>query len=307
MPPPRCETLLRLLFAVALVAGNLFLAAHIADIHIAGTRAPTHPTRSLAAAVDAEEIHTFHTICGDGKSPIFGGYTVVKSLLQARARSADPRRRVHIHLGVDAAQAALLASPTLAETHPAIADVLAYVATDGRVRLSVHTAASIQADMVAAVGAVAADAADVELLFRPCVTMRLKLPFLAALEGVDKLLFIDYDAVVLCDLGLLWDGFASWPAGAAIGAAEEAAHAGFPSHYRPLYPRGAAKLPTAYASGMNAGVLALRLDRLRAVRDEYWGLVGGIAAQGGYAAPGYPVLPGSPHAKRRLAYSEWAH
>ena len=256
-------------------------------------------------AVDESTIHTFHAVCGDGMGETFSGYTVIKSMLQARARGAQPTRQLHVHLAVDAKQAALLASATLAMTHPAIADVLGYIRgpANASVTLTLHRVEDMGAAVDDAIGAGAAAVLDSIPEFRHCSSVRLKAPFLPALRSVDRLAYIDYDAVVLCDLAGLWRQFDDWPDATVFAATEEAPHAGFPSAYRPLHPPGAPKLPTAYASGMNAGVLLLRLDRLRPQVKAYWAEVARIVAASGYR--GHPaVQAGTSHARNGLAYGE---
>ena len=104
-------------------------------------------------------------------------------------------------------------------------------------------------------------------------------------------------------MAALWAEFDAWPAATVFAAAEEAAHEGFHSVYRPLHPPGAPRLPSAFASGMNAGVLPMRLDRLRPQLGAFWQGVAAAVTAGGYLH--HPaVQPGTSHSARQLAYSD---
>lgn len=83
------------------------------------------------------------------------------------------------------------------------------------------------------------------------------LPFVPALASVDKLFYLDADAVVLCDVALLWDSFA-WPDGALMAATLEMAHSGQISMYQGM--------PAAFGGlGLNSGTLLMHLERMRGV------------------------------------------
>lgn len=65
---------------------------------------------------------------GDESGMNFYAWTVVKTQLMARARSASPERSIHFHIVVDSSMADLVADrPRLLRTHPGIADVVDYI------------------------------------------------------------------------------------------------------------------------------------------------------------------------------------
>ena len=263
------------------------------------------PSNSASKDTDDERpaVHIGHAICGtvgrDGAGMHFFGFTVVKSALQARARSASPRRRFHFHIVVDGGMHALLEDrERLASVYPGIVDVLDYVAnyTDGRVRMSIYHVDTIDKAVVAAVGEASAGAISSQL-FRACATARLKVPFLAEVAAADQLLWVDWDSVMLCDPANLVDYF-QWPADALIAAAEEMVHSGQVSMYQGM--------PAAFnSSGINSGVLLMHLSRMRAVGlNRIWNEEAEIARAGGYAAPGLKERMGAIHGTDGLAFGK---
>ena len=212
---------------------------------------------------------------GDESGMNFYAWTVVKTQLMARARSASPERSIHFHIVVDSSMADLVADrPRLLRTHPGIADVVDYIRNNHttNVQLSLYLISELEAIAGAQVGQ---DLAAVAGLFRPCSTARLMLPFVPALAAVDKLFYLDADAVVLCDVALLWDGFA-WPDGALMAATLEMAHSGQISMYQGM--------PAAFGGlGLNSGTLLMHLERMRGVGLVHiWREMAEIARAGGY-------------------------
>ena len=243
------------------------------------------------AILDEEPIHIFHTVCAWGVDPNdygFHGLLAMKSILMARASGASKRRRYHFHVAVDAHMRDAIANPT---EWKEIADVLGYAAnhTDHRVEVSWYPVEDVQADAVAAVGSASAAAVPLNL-FKDCSALRLKLPFMSALglAGVDRLLYIDFDAVVKCDIEMMWEETLGddWQPGQLIAVAEEGPH----PMYNTVYLRNAAwpaerkKLATSaqFATGFNAGIMAIRLDHWRAVLDTYWPVVVDIVLAKGF-------------------------
>jgi hypothetical protein len=119
--------------------------------------------------------------------------------------------------------------------------------------------------------------------------MSLQVPFGVATEA-DQALYIDADAIVLCDLERLWDTFdapassSAWGPDprALIAAAQDGPHAMYPTPYSgdvtrggagrkptgPMYPRGinageAAGLPTVLVGGRSESAGAATFGPLR--------------------------------------------
>ena len=290
----------RLLIAYALATAMQLLLLLLLQQVGTELRQGTPETAATRAADFEEEINVLHSMCADsygrdGKGDQFYGFTVIKSILLTRARGANPNRRMIFHVFIDRDMESLLGRPTLHETHPALADVLLYIRnyTRGRVRLTFHPVEEAEAEAAAAIGMTAGEIGP--SLFRRCASMRLKAPYLAALMNVSKIIYIDWDSIVLCDISQLWD-FA-WPQGAMFAAADEAPFVGAPSLYR--------HLPKAFDSGLNSGVLFMRLDRLRdpAVLGLYWALISRIARDNGYRKH-VPVGAGTEHSRDGLAYGD---
>ena len=225
-------------------------------------------------------VHVALAACGDGIRKL--GLTVVKSILLARARSADPERRLHVHVIVEDSMKAAFSDfrrhAAFANAHPAVVDVLEYITnhTRGRVTLTFHS--FFLDELQRAVNSLTgpADAAKISNdLFRPCAAARLKLPYAPALAGVTRLLYVDTDAVALCDVAGLWDGF-SWPAGAMFAATTEPPHKASPSIY--------ANKPSAFGGvGLNSGVLFMHLEYMRAAGlAGIWREEAEIARSSGY-------------------------
>lgn len=186
-----------------------------------------------------------------------------------------------------------------------IADVLAYVAnrTRGRVRLHFY---DVEADVLGATASAVGGAASAAVdngLFKACSTVRLRLPFVrGALAAAPGVLYVDFDAVALCDLEAMWEEELRGRLGAAapafIAVSEEAPHGGYPTAYRPD-PPGGRRHPTKFESGLNAGVAAFDLGRWRATASEYWREVVDIVTSGGYDAFNLTV-----HGKHGLNYGD---
>ena len=246
---------------------------------------------AVRVALDEDPIHIFHTVCAWGVEPKdygFSGLLAMKSILMARARGASKRRRYHFHVAVDEHMRAAIGNPAEWEE---MADVLDYVAnrTEGRVTISWYNVEDVVAAAAAVVGAPSAGAVPLAM-FQQCSTLRLFLPFIGGpLAGVDRVLYLDYDVVDLCDLELMWaeELADDWPTSAVLSFANEGPHPLFPTIYmkNPGQP-DQKRLPSAdiYFAGFNAGVAAVRLDRWRAVAVDYWADVVDIVATGGYAA-----------------------
>ena len=262
--------------------------------------------RRWRALKDEEPIHIFHAICAAGTAHHdmdWHGLTVIKTILMAREVGPSKNRRYHFHVAIDRNMRRLM---TMLELRTDFADTLAYIAnrTDGKVSVSWYDVDSeVIGATAAAVGDTAASAVSNDL-FKTCSTIRLRLPFIAgALNVTDRLLYVDFDSIVTCDLESMWEeelatlGAAE---GAFIAVTPEAPHAGYPTAYRPDPGMKGERLhPSKFKGGLNAGVMAVRLDRWRAVARTFWDDVADIVAHGGYDAFNLTV-----HGKHGLNYGD---
>lgn len=152
----------------------------------------------------------------------------------------------------------------------------------------------------------------------------MQVPFSVAREA-DVALYLDADAIVLCDLEELWDSFTGGAAAdkstrgmrkgwggteAMFAVAQDGPHEMYPTPYGGDPRRGGhGRKPTAamYPRGINAGVCALsvcvvatgeaqcviflagvllmHLGRIRANLQRYWASVTEITRESGYRAP----------------------
>ena len=240
------------------------------------------------ARVDEEPIHIFHAICGTSipaHDMDWHGLTIVKTILMARATGASKNRRYHFHIATDPHFMRMLSNPIRTD----FADVMEYAMnrTDGRVKISFYDVEKdIQAPTASAVGTDAAALVD-NKLFKQCSTIRMKLPFIGGpLASVDRLLYIDFDSIVKCDLETMWEEELGndWTEQQIFSFSEEGPHPMYPTSYSnyPADPKTYRKFPSAYLTGFNAGIFAMRLDRWRAVKQQYWAEVADIVKKEGY-------------------------
>ena len=92
-------------------------------------------------------------------------------------------------------------------------------------------------------------------LFRPCSSQRIFIPW--GLPQIDKIIYLDTDTIVLGSLRNLWNEFDKFNDTQAVGMA--------PIAFHPLPFTALRKIHTIGEFGHNAGVLLMRLDRLRQV------------------------------------------
>jgi hypothetical protein len=122
-------------------------------------------------------------------------------------------------------------------------------------------------------GALASELSLVQpTVFKACATARLRLPFLLA-RVAPRVLYVDWDAVVVCDLTALWAAFGSWASRAAlVGMAlnDPTGISFFDSYVR--RPDNPAPRPSPPGGGLSSGVMLFSLERLgaRARALEWW-------------------------------------
>jgi lipopolysaccharide biosynthesis glycosyltransferase len=121
--------------------------------------------------------------------------------------------------------------------------------------------------------------------FKICASVRLLIPFGVA-EDADRVLYIDNDSIVSCDLTELYDSARHWLPAQIIGAAPEGPHDFQPTHYTGMSP--AEKRPTAavFPGGLNSGVLLMQVGKLRELTTlrAYWSAVTSSVREGLYRA-----------------------
>ena len=242
----------------------------------AAAPAPASPAPATPLS-DPNPIHIVQTLCG---YPVEHerdkhGLLTLKSLLMAKQNSAGQGRHYVIHLVSDVPPAALFNTTRL---NWEVYRALRREEAAGRVTLRVyHTRELDAAVALATPGEGDPNLAVPNYIFKNCAAARLKLPFLLG-GAVERVLYLDWDTVVVCDLTLLWDE--AWPAfapGQVLGfaradpsnasARDESRNQGLPRH------------PTLGA--INSGVMLMHVGRLHAggARTgalQFWRALGAI-------------------------------
>jgi hypothetical protein len=186
---------------------------------------------------DEDPIHIVHSFCiYEELKKTDPGLTVIRSILAARAAGSSRNRKYVFHILADEFAAWLLSnnrsaqmpwgkrldSPkSLDEFHEYWGDVMAHIDnSDGRVELFVHPEEDAFAAAEDALGAGATLYFNHDG-FKRCSPLRLLMPFIPALANVTRAIFLDLDAVVLCDAERLWDLFDEWTDTQWLGIAPE--------------------------------------------------------------------------------------
>ena len=162
----------------------------------------------LRRAADARALHVAYSICG----PNWDGYiglTSAISLLYSRARLGTEDRDLHIHFALDA------------DAHGSLPRTLQYqrlvryAAASSTVRLHWHVMSDAESGSDAFTH-----------VFRRCSGARLRL--VRELRSVPRVLYLDWDTTVHCDLAGRWDGLFGTleAAGAGLGMAPEGVYSG---------------------------------------------------------------------------------
>ena len=224
-----------------------------------------------AAAAD-EPIHVAWTSCGmpNEFEPDVLGLLSLKSLLIARA-NAQPRRRYVLHVLSNDRRDVVLRTSQLHW------DVARYAAADpGGLELRFYNLRDLDAS-------VAAFGGDGQLFpdtaFKVCAASRLKLPF-ALGRDVDRLIYLDWDTVLLCDLSRLWEELRRFSPRELFGfALNDPTGLSTKDAYR-----GSSAIATPPRGGVSSGVMllnvaALRADGGRELRDYHDRVMGVIGAR----------------------------
>ena len=239
--------------------------------------------------LNSDTIHIFHSICA-GATPVgdpgFHGLTVVNTILQARETGSSYQRKYHFHIAIDGGMRRLMDpankdSRLMQEFWDTYFYALNY--TGGKVAVSWYDIdGDISRPMNEELGQERSGVVQ-NGLFKDCSTTRLRLPFIKGpLAAADRVIYIDMDAVVKCDLERLWEEqFAAMDEQQMLGFSEESPHAYYPSSYKTAE---GVKFPSKYETGLNGGVFIARLDRWRQQRLQYWDEVVDIVRKDGYTA-----------------------
>jgi hypothetical protein len=250
--------------------------------------------------VDSEPVHVAYTACGyptEAENDMFG-LVSLKSLLMVRAMggagdggnggdpttaSARRRRRYVVHIMTSMSDADLFNTTAL---NWEVARALQ--AERETVEVRVYRLADLDA-AGAELGFRDMDAVP-HTVFKTCAASRLKLPFVLRRAGVERVLYLDWDTVVTCDLTRLWSMFGSWEAEKWVGfALNDPTGLSQKDIYRlhdvKRHPKGA----------VSSGVMMMDVGRMGADKDKvlrmYWDEVVAIVRK---AVPDQAGEKGSP-------------
>ena len=203
------------------------------------------------------------------------GLLSIKSLLMARAHTAAARRRYAFHVVTSASDSDFFNSSKLNF------DVARMIAADPLLALHVHPVGAVDAAVAAWDPALPLARELGPTVFKTCAAARLKFPFffhaLPPAARPSRLLYLDWDTVVQCDLTALWDGMGGWAPEAVLGMAlNDPTGLSSKDTYRATAARPA-------AGGVSSGVLLFRLDRLwargGALMVDYWRALAAVVAE----------------------------
>ena len=162
------------------------------------SRAPLRGTLS-----DPDPIHIAITLCGNPNEveQDHYGLLVVKSILMSKAHSPGAERHYVFHILINISEEELFNTTRLNyETYRAMRRQQAA----GLISFHVYHITQLDRAVQAALGPTNPNLAVPHHIFKNCAASRIKLPFL--LGGlVDRVLYLDWDSVALCDLVRLWD------------------------------------------------------------------------------------------------------
>lgn len=151
---------------------------------------------------DPDPIHLAFALCGNPNEVEKDHYGLlfVKSLMMAKAHNAGSGRHYVVHVMTNVAEEELFNTTRLNwEVYRALQREVAA----GTMSYHVYSLADLDAATRAALGGEDPNLAVPHHIFKNCAASRLKLPFLLG-GKVDRILYLDWDAVTFCDLTRLW-------------------------------------------------------------------------------------------------------
>lgn len=238
--------------------------------------APAAPLRGTLG--DPDPIHIAWTLCGDPNEVEKDHYGLlgVKSLLMSKAHSPGAERHYVFHFVVNIPEGQLFNTTRLNwEVYRALRREVAA----GRVTFHIYHISELDRAVQAVLGPTNPNRAIPHHFFKNCAASRLKLPFLLG-GKVDRILYIDWDAVTLCDLTRLWahwDSLRDTPNAVVGFALNDPSGVSDRDAYR-MYNRPR----HAELGSINSGVMMLHIGRLharqRAGTIAYWDALRGIIA-----------------------------
>jgi hypothetical protein len=185
-------------------------------------RVVTAPAAEAAPALrgtlgDPDPIHLAFSLCGNPNEieKDHYGLLFVKSLLLAKEHNAGSGRHYVFHVVTNVVEEELFNTTRLNwEVYRALQKEVAA----GLVSYHVYSLTDLDSAARVVLGGQDPNLAVPHHIFKNCAASRMKLPFLLG-GRVERLLYIDWDAVTFCDLTRLWAHWANFDAQQLLGFA----------------------------------------------------------------------------------------
>ena len=238
-------------------------------------KVPLRPSPRPGTLDDPDPIHIVYTLCGNPNEIEKDHYGLlgVKSLLMAKADNAGSLRHYVFHILTNVGEEELFNTTFL---NWEVYRAMQKEARAGLITFHIYNIKELDESVKNALG----DGVNPNLMvphhiFKNCAASRLKLPFL--LGGlVERVIYLDWDSVCMCDLTRLWDEWKRFSLTATLGFAHaDPSQASERDTYRvwdqPRHPT---------LGSINSGVMLMHIGRLhadgRAGTRAFWTSAAGI-------------------------------
>ena len=216
---------------------------------------------------DPDPIHIVYTVCGNPNEierDLFGLLNL-KSLLMAKEHNAGSERHYHFHIITNVPEQELFNTTRLNY------EVWRKLVKEGITGHSSFSVIQIKELDDAVVRVLGVDRPNLEVphhIFKNCAASRVKLPFLLG-GKVDRILYMDWDTVAMCDLTGLWEQWAHFSKEQILGFARFD-----PSGVSPRDIYREWKLDSPADGAVNSGVMLMHIGKMHAdnfrVAREWW-------------------------------------
>jgi hypothetical protein len=221
---------------------------------------PPPPARAAQRGTldDADPLHIVFTLCGNPNEVEKDHYGLlgVKSILMAKAHAPGAARHYVFHILTNVVEEELFNTTLL---NYEVWRTLRREERAGLVSFHVYHITELDAAVRRALGDADPNLAVPHHIFKNCAASRLKLPFLLA-GKVERVLYLDWDAVAMCDLTKLWALWPTFAPAAALG-------------FAPADPSGVSERDTYRVwdqprhptlGSINSGVMMMHIGKLAA-------------------------------------------
>ena len=164
------------------------------------------PLLPWGTRADPDPLHLVFTLCGNPNEieKDHYGLLAVKSILMAKEHAAGSLRHYHFHIITNVGDEELF---NVTYLNWEVYRALQREAREGLVSFRTYNIRDLDVATRAALHGADPNLAVPHHIFKNCAATRIKLPFLLA-GAVQRVLYLDWDTVVTCDLTRLWDHWA---------------------------------------------------------------------------------------------------